>query len=265
MGEPLEEKYVLAAMVVRLNTLAKGYSGVSRELMQQLETFINKRIIPVVPEHGAVGTSGDLVQLAHIALALIGEGDVFYKGKRERTTTVLKRLGISRYALKPKEGLSLINGTSMMSGIASLICVEARRLLSISIRNGAFSLELVGGFSDSISKELHALRPHRDRNRCAVAAEFLSSSKLLRNRKKFQHTFGITKNAQVPSSSRGLFVPLHRADTGAGGRCGRKGVAGNGDRRLTRLPIIPLWTSLPNLSCTEAIFTGNISRLRWTM
>src|SRR3989344_5369443 len=80
MGAPISEAFVLATMLVRLNTLARGYSGVSEALLDHLALFINKRIIPIVPEHGAVGTSGDLVQLAHIGLALIGEGEVTYQG-----------------------------------------------------------------------------------------------------------------------------------------------------------------------------------------
>ncbi len=152
MGNPLPAEYVLAAMVVRLNTLAKGCSGVSPELVERLAFFINKRIVPVVPEHGAVGTSGDLVQLAHIALALIGGGEVFYQGRRERTEEVMKRLEVPPYILQVKEGLSLINGTSMMSGIAAILCVEAKRLIGLSVRAGAFSLESVGAFTDGISE-----------------------------------------------------------------------------------------------------------------
>lgn len=198
MGSPLPEEYVIAAMVVRLNTLAKGHSGVSIKLLKHLERFINERIVPIVPEHGAVGTSGDLVQLAHIALALIGEGEVFYKGQRMRTATVLKKLHISPYVLQPKEGLSLINGTSMMAGINALLCVEARQLLSFSIRTGALALELTRGFTDSISKELHAVRPHPGQIEIAkTLRDVLGNSQLLRKREKFQKRFGVTDDTHV--------------------------------------------------------------------
>lgn len=183
MGEPLKEEFVLAGMVVRLNTLIKGYSGVSYELVQLLCKFINHRIIPIVPEHGAVGTSGDLTQLAHIALALIGEGDVFYKGNRKATKTVLKQLKITPHVLRYKEGLALINGTSMMSGIAALSVVEAEGQLAIAVRNGGYALEVVNALSDSISEKLHSLRPHSGQE---VVAKYLrvltKSSKLLRSR-----------------------------------------------------------------------------------
>ena len=202
MGNPLPEAYALAAMVVRLNTLAKGHSGVSPQLIEQLKLFINRRIVPVIPEHGAVGTSGDLVQLAHIALALIGGGEVFYEGKRQSTAALLKRLRIAPYALRPKEGLSLINGTSMMAAIGSLMCVEARRLLSISIKTGALSLESVNAFTDSFSKDLHAVRPHRGQMMIAQTLEgLLASSRLLRSREKFQKTFKVTETThKIPES-----------------------------------------------------------------
>jgi len=202
MGAPLPERYVLAAMVVRLNTLVKGYSGVSRELLKQIQTFINKRIIPVVPEHGAVGTSGDLVQLAHIALAFIGDGEVFYHGRRQPTAKVLNELRIAPYVLKPKEGLSLINGTSMMTGIAALHCTDAQRLISISIRNGAMALESIGAFDDGISSRLHELRPHHGQRVVArTLRSLLSSSRLLKRREKFQKTFKVTGTLhQIPES-----------------------------------------------------------------
>ena len=160
-GEPIKPDYVLAAMIVRLNTLLRGYSGVSVELVERLQAFINHRIIPIIPEHGAVGTSGDLVQLAHIALAVIGEGEVFYNNQRRQTREVLTELGIPlTYQLKPKEGLALINGTAVMTGIAATLCVDARQLLDHAIKNGAFALELVHAYDDGISEQLHELRPH---------------------------------------------------------------------------------------------------------
>lgn len=193
MGKPVSETFVVAAMVVRLNTLLKGYSGISTGPLKYIEYFINERIIPVIPEHGAVGTSGDLVQLAHIALAIIGEGEVFYKGKRQSTAVVLKKLHKKPYVLKAKEGLSLINGTAMMTGIAALMCVEAERLVSLEIRNAACALESVHSFTDGISEKLHALRPHRGQQEVAkMLRELTASSKLMRTRKSFQDAFSLT-------------------------------------------------------------------------
>ncbi|MEA1929381.1 MAG: aromatic amino acid ammonia-lyase [Patescibacteria group bacterium] len=184
MGEPIDQDYVLAAMLVRLNTLVKGYSGVSVELVERLAAYINKRIIPVVLEHGAVGTSGDLVQLAHVALALIGEGEVFYQGKRQPMSKVAGELKLEAYELKAKEGLSLINGTSVMGGIAAVLVSRAAGLLDNEIKAGAWALELVNAFDDSIAEGLHALRPHAGQL-CVSGRlrKLLADSKLLKDRK----------------------------------------------------------------------------------
>lgn len=160
MGNKLPDEFVLSAMTVRLNTLCQGYSGVSRQLLDLLVKFINHKIIPFVPEHGAVGTSGDLVQLAHIALSLIGLGKVSYRGKILSTAQVLKKLNIKPHELKVKEGLALINGTAMMSGIAGMVAFEAEKLLRLNILAGCLALEIVNGFNESFSKKLQEVRPH---------------------------------------------------------------------------------------------------------
>jgi len=185
VGDPIKEEYVLASMLDRLNTFAKGYSGVSSDLIDRLVSYINNRIIPIVPEHGAVGTSGDLVQMAHVGLALIGEGDVFYKGKRQTAKSALKKAGLPlEYSLKPKEGIAMINATSTMTGISSILVNDAEQALSIAVRAGAMGFELVRGFTDVISEELHAARPHK--GQVAIAAQMrklLKTSELLNERK----------------------------------------------------------------------------------
>ena len=116
-GTPIEPLYVKAALFARLCTFTQGFSGVNPELLQCFTNFINHDITPYVPSHGSVGASGDLVQLAHIALALIGEGEVFYKGKLHPTAEVMQKIGIKPFVLKIRDGLALTNGTSMMTGI----------------------------------------------------------------------------------------------------------------------------------------------------
>lgn len=189
MGKPLDQDYILSAMIIRLNTVLKGYSGVSMELVERLKFFIDNRIIPTVPEHGAVGTSGDLVHLAHIALAIIGGGEVWYKNKNYKTGDLFKKLKIQNYTLKPKEGLSLINGTAMMTGIAAILCIKAERLLNLAIRTGGLALELVNAFEDSFSEELQKVRPHQGQIEVANALRnILSTSKLLNKRKSLEKT-----------------------------------------------------------------------------
>lgn len=191
VGTPIECRFVLAAMLVRLNTLARGCSGVSPELVRLLEAFVNRRVVPVVPEHGAVGASGDLVQLAHIALALIGEGEVFVDDVRMRAGEALQRLNLKPHVLRPKEGLALINGTAVMTGIAALALSDAERLLELAIRNGALCLELVAAFDDGISPELQAVRPHPGQQQVARRLrEHLEGSRRLRQRRKTLATHG---------------------------------------------------------------------------
>lgn len=198
MGQPVPYSFVLAAMLVRLNTLAKGESGVSFALLEQLRSAINHRIIPVVPEHGAVGTSGDLVQLAHIALGLIGKGMVWFQHKHMAAQQALSLAHMTPYSLKPKEGLSLINGTSFMSGIAALMCSDVDRLLSLATRTGAWALELIGGFEDGIAQRFHEFRPHA--GQIAVARSLrglIASSRMTKQRQEFQAKHSITEETHL--------------------------------------------------------------------
>jgi histidine ammonia-lyase len=199
-GPAIDQEFVLASMLVRLNTLVQGYSGVSVELVKRLEQFINLRIIPIVPEHGAVGTSGDLVQLSHIALALLGKGTVIYKEKTYETADLLKKLKIPAYTLKPKEGLSLINGTAVMSGISAVLCRQADRLMDLALQNGALALELVNAFDDSFSSSLQNVRPHPGQVEVAARLRtYLKTSKLLKNRRAFYKNFKFNKDiVRVP-------------------------------------------------------------------
>ena len=187
MGQPVPHQYVLAAMLVRLNTLSMGRSGVSVELIEHLRAAINHRIVPVVPEHGAVGTSGDLVQLAHIALGLIGEGQVWFQNEYVSAQQAWAQVGMTPYVLKPKEGLSLINGTSFMSGIATMMCSDVERLLSLATRTGAWALELVRGFDDGIAERFHTFRPHPGQVAVARALrELTTRSQMMKQREAFQ-------------------------------------------------------------------------------
>lgn len=137
-GAPLSPLYVKAAMIARLMTFLQGYSGVHVELVELLVEFINRDICPYIPEHGSVGASGDLVQLAHMALALIGEGEVFYKGERRDTAEVMKETGLKPFTMKIREGLSVTNGTSVMTGIGMVkpdLCQTAAYLVGNSFRD----------------------------------------------------------------------------------------------------------------------------------
>jgi len=188
-GEPVPERVALGAMIARLNALLRGESGVSVELVKRIAFYINHRIVPVIPEHGGVGASGDLIQLAHVALALMGEGDVLWRGERRSAAAVLKRLRMAPYRLKEKEGLALINGTSYMTAAACFLVEDARRTLALSVRSAALALETAHAFSDALSPALSRARPHVGQERIARALRALTDgSRLLRSRRTFERS-----------------------------------------------------------------------------
>lgn len=182
-GAPLPPDTVKAILIIRLNTLLRGCSGVPKELLQKLAAFINNDILPIIPEHGSVGASGDLVQLAHIALALIGGGTVWYKGKRTAAKTALQKTGIRPLTIRSREGIALINGTAAMSGIAALAVLQAERLLERSIASSAALCEISRSYSDAFSQELHRMRPHKGQSVIAARIRtLLKDSPYVRNR-----------------------------------------------------------------------------------
>src|SRR5699024_8302635 len=125
IGKPFSQDVALLMMVLRLNTLLNGHSGVNVDLVDQLIYFINNRIIPVIPQQGSLGASGDLAPLSHLALALIGEGSVYYKNEEVDSRYVLNLLNRTPLRLQAKEGLALINGTQAMTAQGVINYIEA--------------------------------------------------------------------------------------------------------------------------------------------
>jgi histidine ammonia-lyase len=160
LGEPIKDYIALAMLAVRLNTLAKGYSGVRLELLDFMVELINRRVAPYVPECGSVGASGDLIHLAHLALAIIGEGRVFYQGESREAAELYPELGLSPMRLSFKEGIALMNGTSAMTALAAFALFGAKKLLNIACVTGAFALEIFGGIDDAFDEDLHRVKPH---------------------------------------------------------------------------------------------------------
>lgn len=173
-GEPLPAIYVKAAMVARLQTFIQAKSGVHVEIVEILQTFINNDIIPYVPQHGSVGASGDLVQLAHIALTLIGEGEVFYGGKRRQTKGVLEELGIKPLQMHIREGLAVSNGTSVMTGIGLVNLVYAKKLANWAVIASVMVNEIASSYDDFMAEELNATKHHVGQQRVAAAMRQLS-------------------------------------------------------------------------------------------
>lgn len=182
-GNQIPPLYVRASMLARLNTLLLGNSGVHRSVIELMTVLINKNITPVIYEHGGVGASGDLVQLSHLALALIGEGEVYYKGEQKMTAEVFEIEGIQPIKMVLREGLATINGTSVMTGIGIVNTIYARRLLNWSIRCSAAINEIVMAYDDHLSLELNQTKKHPGQRAIAqLMREHLKDSKLTRKR-----------------------------------------------------------------------------------
>lgn len=159
-GKPLDDIYVRAAMLARMSTFLQGFSGVNMELVNLLVNFLNLEIYPIIPEHGSVGASGDLVQMAHIALTLIGEGEVRHKGEVRETASVMKEYGLKPISIYIREGLALTNGTGMMTGIGFINLVYAKKLLKWSILASVMMNEITHSYDDFASESLNDSKPH---------------------------------------------------------------------------------------------------------
>jgi histidine ammonia-lyase len=160
LGDPLPGDEVRAMLLLRANVLAKGLSGVRPVVVETLAAMLNARVHPVVPARGSVGASGDLAPLAHLALGLMGEGEVFFGGERVAASVALQRAGIAPLRLGAKEGLALLNGTQAMCGVGGLAVARAWRVVELFDLAGAMSLEALRGTPAAFDARIHAARPH---------------------------------------------------------------------------------------------------------
>ena len=168
IGNPLSEPEVRAMMLLRANVLALGLSGIRPETVDLLCELLNHRIHPVVPEKGSVGASGDLAPLAHLALALIGEGDVFSDGKRMPGAEALKRAKLKPAQLAAKEGLALLNGTQAMHAAGGLAILRGKHLSNLADIGGAMTLEGLRDTPAAFDPRLQDARPHAGQNAAAA-------------------------------------------------------------------------------------------------
>ena len=160
VGNPLSKVIVRAALVLRANTLAKGYSGCRVELIEAILNLINNDITPYVPEQGSVGACGDLAPLAHMGLVLVGEGQAYYNNVLMDGGTALQKANLKPITLQAKEGISLVNGTQVMTAIGAIVVHEARKLMKLSDIAAATSLEAYKGTNTAFHPLIHELRPH---------------------------------------------------------------------------------------------------------
>jgi histidine ammonia-lyase len=173
MGDYFDSATTRALMIIRLNTLAQGFSGVSLELLRCIEFFIENDILPLVPQEGSVGASGDLTPLSYMAGALIGERQVLYKVAVRPSAEVLAELGRKPYQFRPKEAIAIMNGTAVMNAVAALAFCQAEYLADLSCRITAMNSIAIKGNAYHFNRRLFELKPHLGQ---ALAAEKIRTS-----------------------------------------------------------------------------------------
>jgi histidine ammonia-lyase len=210
LGKPFPTEIVRATMIVRANSLARGNSGVRVELLERLIELVNRGVHPVIREQGSVGASGDLVPLAQMAAPLMGEGTVEYQGRVGPAAEVLPLLGLEPLSLTLKEGLALVNGTSLMAAIGAHVVHASEALLSVMEGASAFAAEILQGTNESYDPRIQAARPYPGqalaaRNILALLAESRHvrsadelTSDLERERDESRHARALSRHRQDP-------------------------------------------------------------------
>ncbi len=180
VGEPMHADVVRAMLTIRINTLMRGHSGIRVGTLQALAAMLNAGVVPVVPEKGSVGASGDLAPLSHLAIVLLGQGEAFYAGERLPGAEALRRAGLAPVHLSFKEGLALNNGTAQMLAMAVLALDAVERLLDTADQAAAMTLDAFAGRSGALRADVHALRPHPGQVAAAAhVRELLAGSTLM--------------------------------------------------------------------------------------
>jgi histidine ammonia-lyase len=208
VGDPYPDEIVRAAMLLRVNALAKGCSGARPDVVDLVLECLNRGLLPHVPSRGSVGASGDLAPLAHLALPLVGEGQAWVGGERLPGREALGRVGLEPLTLEAKEGLSLVNGTQFMAAFGALGLVRARRLAKAADIACAVSLEALQGSRNSFLPQVHALRPLRGQQRSAAnVLALIEGSAINESHRwcdKVQDAYSLRCAPQVHGASRDL-------------------------------------------------------------
>ncbi len=201
VGPLFNEETVRAMMLLRAFSLTKGFSGVRIEIVNGLINMLNQRITPVVPSQGSVGASGDLAPLAHIALAMMGEGDVFYHGERVSAEFALKAEELKPLKYEAKEGLALTNGTQAITAVLALTLYDAKKLFESSLVTAAISIDALKGSTTPFDPRIHELRPYKGQIYVAKKLlEYLEGSQIREshmNCSKVQDAYSLRATPQV--------------------------------------------------------------------
>jgi histidine ammonia-lyase len=209
-GEPYPAEVVRAAMLLRANALAKGYSGARPETVELLIECLNRGLLPHVPSRGSVGASGDLAPLAHLALPLVGEGEAWVDDNRMSGADALAAVGLEPIALEAKEGLSLVNGTQFMAAFAALALARVARLAKTADIACALSVEALQGSRASFLPQIHAARPLPGQiDSAANILQLLEGSAIIESHRwcdKVQDAYSLRCAPQVHGASRDLLA-----------------------------------------------------------
>ena len=199
VGESLPEEVVRAALLLRINALARGCSGVRPLLVERLLEILNKRVTPVIPEQGSLGASGDLAPLAHMALVLTGQGEAFYRGRKMSGAEAMAAAAIEPITLVEKEGLALINGTQIMTAIGALAYFDAVNVFRSALITAALTLEAQLAVPDAFDPLIAGVRPYRGHIYCADAiCRLVEGSRLTgSDRHKVQDAYSLRCIPQV--------------------------------------------------------------------
>ena len=213
VGEPYPADVVRAAMLLRANALAKGYSGARVETVELLIECLNRGVLPRVPSRGSVGASGDLAPLAHLALPLVGEGRAWFEGSLLGGAEAIAAAGLEPVTLGAKEGLSLINGTQFMAAMAALALVRAWRLARTADLACALSLEALQGSRTSFHPAIHRARPLQGQlDSAANLHHLLEGSAIIESHRwcdRVQDAYSLRCAPQVHGASRDLLAHVH--------------------------------------------------------
>ncbi|WP_342627233.1 histidine ammonia-lyase [Nguyenibacter vanlangensis] len=180
IGAPMSERVVRLIMLLKANGLARGFSGVRPVVVRLLVDMLDRGVIPVIPEKGSVGASGDLAPLAHMSAVLIGEGEAVFGGRRMAGGAALRAAGLSPVVLGPKEGLALLNGTQASTALALVALLDAERIFQAALVAGALSLDAARGTDAPFDPRLHALRGQQGQIECAAVYRALMAGSRIR-------------------------------------------------------------------------------------
>lgn len=206
VGSPLSIPECRALLLLRANVLAKGFSGIRLPTLTLAIEMLNRGVVPVVPERGSVGASGDLAPLAHLALTLIGEGEAYFQGERLPAKEAIHRAGLKPVTLEAKEGLALVNGTQAMTAVGVLALLRSEALADLADLAGAMTLEGLLGSHRPFGAEIQKIRPHPGQIACARRLrELLADSELMEshaNCAKVQDPYSLRCMPQVHGAAR---------------------------------------------------------------